>query len=144
MPAYNYVWPESEDFSSAFACRILPRTGKTSSAVLQNAFLGPILNLFGLQKPTAFVFAWALLLAIWALVYYVLPVWTWNSSDGQDRNFSRSVLGAFIVYYIVAFFLIAFLSKSGCNSLIEQAKSYLYDKAPPIPSTLVSSAQELF
>lgn len=142
MP-YDYQWPEPESFSSAFACKILPRTGKAQSAVLQNAFLDPVLNLFGFQKPVAFVVSWALLAVVWLLVYYVLPVWVWNSSDGQDRNVSRSFLGAFIVYYIFTFLLVAYLAKGGCTSLMDQAKEFLYGNALPLDRTLIASAQEL-
>lgn len=137
--ASNFTWPESESLSSGLACRALPLRGR---GVLANALADPIVNLVDLSRPKVLVFSWALLAGIWAFLAYVAPVWTWNSSNGVTRNTSRAIIGALVLYYIVAFVLVAALNRSGCGELLAQARDYLYAPAPPIPPTLQTSAQQ--
>lgn len=75
-----------------------------------------------------------------AIVRYVLPIGPLNSTDGTDYDNQRTAAGALLVYYVVAFVFVASTHRRGCDALEDQASGYLYNPAPPIPSTLTRSA----
>lgn len=133
-----YEWPESQKFTTAFACRYLPRTG---SARLYNALVNPITNLvpvFG--NFTVAAISWLILGLIFYWVYELSPISVINSIDGQYTDLTTSLVYSFIIYYIGAFLFVITLYSKGCESLKDQARSYLYTKPTIIPRTLASSA----
>jgi len=137
----TYVWPAKETFSSAFACRNLPVYGSSSFRFL-SGFEEPIYNLFpNFSKISVFVFSWILLVGLFLLVYYVLPIWHWNSVDGQYVDSTRSILVSCILYIIFASFIVSKLSKTGCDILEQQAMQYLYNPSNVLPESLRSSLE---
>jgi hypothetical protein len=106
----TYVWPAKETFSSAFACRTLPVYGSASFKLL-SGIEEPIYNLFpNFGKLSVFVFSWALLVGCFLLVYYVLPIWHWNSVDGQYVDTTRSLIVSSVLYIILASFIVSKLN----------------------------------
>lgn len=134
---YNYVWPEEESFASSYACRFLPKSGNSK---FSNVIFGPVYNLFDFQRTTVWLFSIGLLLAIWYLLENVVPICFLNSTDGQYIDKTQVYVFTFVLYFVISACLISTLGTQGCQQLEEQAKSYLYDVAPPIPATLVDSA----
>jgi hypothetical protein len=129
----RYEWAESESFTSGFAC---------GSEKFNNVIFGPIVNLVpNLPRVFVFIVSWLILLFMFLLVYYVLPISIVNSSDGQYVDTGRSIGFAFLFYYIFSAVLIALLNNKGCSSITDQATAYLYDPAPPFPATLIDSAE---
>lgn len=81
------------------------------------------------------------MLVIYAIVYYVLPPGSvLNSSDGQYVDAGRCAITTAVSYAVVSAFLVGSLTVTGCQDLEEQAASFLYDEAPPVPPTLTDSA----
>jgi hypothetical protein len=138
--SYKYVWPEGPSFSSSYACRFLPRAGKSK---FSNVIFGPILNLFDIRRSGVWVFSLGLFAIIYVLIYYVLPINFVNSTDGQYINQTRAIVSTIVIYYLLSTFLVSFLTDRGCKDLEEQAKAYLFNEAPPIPATLAASAFEV-
>ena len=133
MKTYNYTWPEQESFASSYACRFLPRRGMAKT---QNYLLGPIFNLLDFSKTSSLVVSWSILLGLWVIIYYVLPIGFWNSEDKQYVNVTRSIIYTILAYFAVSFFLISSLMKKGCAALEDQADAFLYGEAPSLPPTL--------
>jgi hypothetical protein len=131
-----FVWPEKEAFQSTFACRFLPRAGKTK---FPNVIFGPVFNLIDFSKPMVWAVSVGLLFVSWLMVHTVLPIGFWNSTDGQYIDGTRAAIFSFVLYYILSAVLIGFLNTSGCNSLEEQAEAYLYTAPAALPSTLRES-----
>lgn len=137
---YNYEWPEKPSFASSYACRFLPRNGRSQ---FNNVLLSPIFNLFDVQRTTVWAFSVALLIGTWYLLDRIVPICFLNSVDGQYVDSTRVIISTIILYFVLSAFLISMLGERGCSQLEEQARSYLYDRAPPIPATLVDSANLL-
>jgi hypothetical protein len=137
---YNYVWPERPSFASSYACRFLPRSG---TARFSNVIFSPIYSLLDIQRTTAWVFSVGLLLGIWYLLENVVPICFLNSRDGQYLDRTRVITFTIVFYMVISAIIISSLGQKGCSDLEEQARSFLYDSAPPIPSTLIDSANEL-
>jgi len=132
---YRYVWPETESFASAYACRFLPVRGK---AQFSNVIFGPIVNLLDISKPSIAVFSWAIVLGFYAL-FYNLPIGFWNSTDGQYLDMMRVYVATAVSYYVFSMLLISKLTGRGCSLLEAQGQDYLYSLKPPLPSTLSDS-----
>jgi hypothetical protein len=135
---YRYVWPETESFASAYACRFLPIRGK---AQFSNVIFGPIVNLLDISKPSIALFSWALVGAFYALFYY-LPIGFWNSADDQYLDMTRVYIATAVAYYVFSMLLIGKLSARGCSLLEAQGQDYLYGGKPPLPATLSDSVSE--
>jgi len=133
-PSYKYFWPEEEAFVSGYACRFLPRRGLEK---VRNAFIGPVYNLLDFSKTLVLAFSWTLVFVIWYVLYFIMPIGVWNSEDRQYLEPRRVIISTIIIYFVVSFFLIGSLMKSGCKALEDQAASFLFDEAPPLPPTLV-------
>jgi len=134
----SYEWPEKKNFTSAYACKSLPRTGTDR---LYSSLLGPVWNLLPLpDQISATVFSWALLIGLYYLYAEVVPIGPVNSKDGRYVDLSVCAASAFTTYYILSFILILSLYKKGCNLLVEQAQTYLYSAPSFLPATLASSA----
>ena len=133
-----YEWPEHRKFSTAFACKYLPRTG---TARLYNAFVNPVANLvpiFG--NFTVAAISWVALGLIFYWVYEQAPISTINSTDGQYTDLTTSLMYSFLFYYVAAFIMVLVLYTKGCETLKDQARDYLYRAPKLIPKTLESSA----
>ena len=137
----KFEWPEPQSFRSAYACRFLPREGQSR---FSNVIISPWLNLIDISRTTVFVFSWLLVLAIFTVIYYVLPAGsTLNSSDGQYVDYGRSILSTAVAYAFLSAFLVGSLTAGGCLDLEKQARSFLYDEAPPVPPTLTDSGRQV-
>ena len=136
----TYEWPEKQAFSSAYACRSLPIYGKRSKFI--TGILEPIYNLIpNFGNISVFLFSLALLIGCFVLVYYVLPIWYWNSEDRQYVDVTRSILFSSFLYILLSSFFIAKMAKEGCNILEKQAFQYLYSTANIVPESLESSIE---
>ena len=132
---YKYVWPQTESFASAYACRYLPVRGTSE---FSNVIFGPIVNLLDISKPVVSLFSWSLVVAFYAL-FYVLPIGFWNSSDGQYLDIKRVYIATAVFYYLFSTLLIGKLTSRGCALLESQGQDFLYSLKPPVPSTLADS-----
>jgi len=138
MRRYDYVWPETQSFVSSYACKTVPLFGSPKPV---NTLFAPIWNLAPLpEQATVAVFSWAFLIILYVLIQNVVPISSLNSSDGQYIDSNRVIISTIVLYYVLSALLVSINVTKGCDALIEQAKSYLYDSAPPIPATLQSSA----
>lgn len=137
---YNYEWPEQQSFVSSYACRFLPRSGRSK---FSNVIFSPIYNLIDIQRTTVWIFSLALLFGTYYLIHEIVPICFLNSTDGQYIDFTRVVISTIVLYMILSAILISVLGDRACDQLEEQARSFLYDVAPPIPATLVESANEV-
>jgi len=137
---YNYEWPERPSFASSFACRFLPRNGRSK---FSNVVFSPIYNLLDIQRTTTWVFSLALLFGTWYLIHNIVPICFLNSVDGQYVDPNRVFISTAVVYFLLSAIIISALGDRGCDQLEEQAKAYLYDDAPPVPATLVDSVNIL-
>jgi hypothetical protein len=130
----DYEWPEQETFASGFACRFLPRAGRTK---FNNVVFGPVVNLLDLTRPTVWAVSVGLLLVSYLLIFNVLPIGFWNSNDGQYIDNTTATIFTFVLYFLLSAFLIGFLTNKGCDALEEQANAYLYNPSPvSAPRTL--------
>lgn len=135
MSKYKYVWPGTESFASAYACRFLPVRGTSQ---FSNVIFGPVINLLNISKPVVTLFSWSLVVAFYAL-FYVLPIGFWNSSDGQYLDINRVYVATAVAYYLFSTLLIGQLTKRGCSLLEDQGQDFLYSLKPPIPASLADS-----
>lgn len=92
---------------------------------LQNAFIMPIVNALPLPwRLATFVFAAVIYAAVYAILYYVVPICTFNSSDGLVKNSSRTAGFAAMFYYIISFFIVLATYNGGCISAFEKLALY--------------------
>jgi hypothetical protein len=98
-----------------------------ASSRFQNALINPIRNvidpgIFDLSSGRSLVwlFSLGLFALVFVILYYAVPVCTFNSSDGQNKNSSRTVGFAALFYYIIAFFIILATYKGGCIAAYEK------------------------
>jgi hypothetical protein len=101
------------------------------------------MNLFDIQRTSVWIFSIAILLGTYYLIDKVVPICFLNSSDGQYIDNTRVIISTIVFYFLLSAIIISTLGERGCSQLEEQAASYLYDPAPPIPSTLVDSAEQI-
>jgi len=135
---YNYVWPEEKQFSSGYACKTFSKYGSTRS---YNQVIGPFLNLIPVPGQLSVVlFSWTIIGVVYTLLRYVLPINATNSTDGQYIDPNRIYLSTFVIYYLLAFFLVGSMYERGCSILKKQAEEFLYSPKPPIPATLQDAA----
>jgi len=113
----------TRSFSSSYACKVVPRDelGKYF-----NVFVTPLWNLFPLLPNLGpFIFSAGLLVGIFCLLYYGVPISFVNSSDGQYVDFTVCLIYAFLFYYALSVLLVAFLQREGCEGLRVSARKYL-------------------
>jgi O-antigen ligase len=117
----------SLSFSSAYACKMYP---KNNEGKYINVVVAPVWNLFPLANNILpFLFSISLLVVIYMLLYYSLPIGFWNSTDNQYVDSNRCILTSLITYYVISVVLTAVLHNRGCSDIQEQAREYISKNA---------------
>lgn len=114
--------------------------GTSTQTKLSNAVSVPFRVLFAPGVADgALVVGWSLLFGFWALNAYLLPVGVWNSDNGEYRTTNRTVIGAFVLYYVFMFTLVALSAEYACSVRLTNAYQERYVQRRP-PSTMAQAA----
>lgn len=64
---------------------------------------------------------WAILIGVWVVNYYVLPVGPWNSADNTYKDQWRAALVSVLLYWVIFFIAISVASDAACMAKAREA-----------------------
>jgi uncharacterized membrane protein len=89
------------------------------------AIAAPIRSIFGLSKhESLFLYAWVLLILLWIILYYLVPLSFLNSSNGF-RSGSRTLIWSLVIFALVIIGYVLWARKSACASKRDKAEYFV-------------------
>jgi len=114
-----------------------------SENVLVAAFLAPIRSFFGISKhETLFAFAWAVIIILWLVVYFVVPISFLNSVNGFKSG-SRTVISTLVIFFFVVVGYVLWTRDRACRVKREKAKYYVQGHRPYQPKYLTQAIERV-
>jgi len=103
---------------------------------LYSAFLAPVRSLFNMSKhESLFIYAWLLLIIIYILIYYAVPISFLNSNNGFKSGWV-TLVSTLVIYSIIVIVFVLWTHDSACQSKAIKAAYYVYGKRPLAPRYL--------
>jgi hypothetical protein len=100
------------------------------------AIAAPIRSIFGLSKhESLFLYAWVLLILLWIILYYLVPLSFLNSSNGF-RSGSRTLIWSLVIFALVIIGYVLWARKSACASKRDKAEYFVKGQRPNAPAYL--------
>lgn len=107
------------------------------------AFARPFLSLFGIAQQTELVFVlWAVVVLIWVVLYYALPVCFLNSSNGFKSGYVVSAWSLALFIVITAIYVL-WSRESACKSKRGKALYYVRGQKPALPKEFERAAERV-
>jgi hypothetical protein len=114
-----------------------------SEATFTASIVGPIRSLLGMSKhESLFIYAWIVLLIIYLLLYFVVPISFLNSSNGF-RNGWITLVWTLVIFFIMGIVYILWTRESACKSKLIKSSYYVYGRKPAQPTYLSQAVERV-
>lgn len=98
--------------------------------------LAPIRSLFGISKhETLFLYAWVLIIVIYLILYYVVPLSIVNSENGFISG-RRVFLSTLVVFFLAVTAYAIWYRQRACDIKLKKAEYYVIGRKPSLPPYL--------
>jgi NADH:ubiquinone oxidoreductase subunit 3 (subunit A) len=112
-------------------------------STLPAAFIAPVRALFGWsQHETLFVYAWLLLIVIYLILYFLVPVSFLNSTNGFLNGWI-TLLSTFIIFFILVFVYVLWTRDQACRIKSLKARYYVFGRKPGQPRYLSQAIERI-
>jgi hypothetical protein len=100
------------------------------------SILAPIRSLFGISKhETLFLYAWALIIVIYLLLYFVVPLSIINSENGFLSG-RRVFISTIVIFFLMVAAYAIWTRRTACDIKLKKAEYYVLGRKPSEPSYL--------
>ena len=107
--------------------------------ILLAALLSPIRAFFGFSKhETLFAIAWAFIIILWLLIYYLVPISFLNSINGFKSGF-RTVISTLVVFFLTIVGYVLWMRDTACRTKAAKAEYYVKGHRPYQPKYLTQA-----
>jgi hypothetical protein len=110
-----------------------------NESTLFAALVAPIRSIVGWSKhETLFFFAWIVLILIWLLLYFVVPLSFINTSNGFRSGFV-TLISTVIIFAILVATYVLWARSIACDRKVQKAEYYVFGRRPAQPGYLTSA-----
>lgn len=107
------------------------------------SILAPIRSLFGISKhETLFLYAWILLIIIYLILYYFVPLSIVNSENGFLSG-RRVFLSTLIIFFLIVAAYVIWFRQRACKTKYEKAEYYVVGRRPSEPAYLNQAVERV-
>ncbi len=100
------------------------------------SLLAPVRSLFGISKhETLFLYAWILVIVIYLILYYIVPLSIVNSENGFLSG-RRVFISTLLIFFLIVAAYTIWTRRTACNNKSSKAMYYVVGKKPSEPSYL--------
>jgi len=107
----------------------------TENAIMAS-ILAPLRSLFGISKhETLFVYAWVLVIVIYLVLYFVVPLSIVNSENGFLSG-RRVFISTLIIFFLMVAAYVIWTRQGACNVKLGKAEYFVMGRKPSEPAYL--------